>query len=199
MALLRLRIDGHTVFCEIRPQGQNWRVVETVDFGDPVGDPVAVRIGKPGRKAEGLDYDVPGELVRLKVKHFAAYSRVKPAALNALQESLDMLKNISVFVNYELYDGIPVMSKWIELANHSFQPVMVNNISSELLGLADHDPYNEYAGRRDLVVRPNVHMETESPVCTLKYIRLPAWLHQSQRRNLEHPVSILHPLILGCH
>ena len=158
---LRLRIEGRHVWCEVKPQDGPWRTLEGVDFGRDVPDPVAVRIGKLGREGAGKDHEHPGEIVRLKVNRFAAYSRLQPAHLEAIQQSLDVLHEVAVAVQYELYDGIPVLSKWVEVHNESVQPIRVDNIVSEYLGLADHDPYDAHQGRRDLIVRPNLLVDTD--------------------------------------
>jgi hypothetical protein len=66
-----------------------------------------------------------------------------------------------VSVNYELYDGLPVMSKWVTVKNHSQSDITINNVVSENLGLADHDPYGGYRGREAFKVKPNIHFETD--------------------------------------
>ncbi len=157
---LRLRIDGTKVYCEAKPKDGVWKTYQAIDFGRIVEDPKAIRIGKLGKNAEGVDHEFPGELVRLKIVDFAAYSRLDSNELDKIKKKLDNLQKLVISVNYELYDGVPVMSKWIEVHNNSDVPVKVENIISEYLGITDHDPYGGYRGREDLKVKPNIHFET---------------------------------------
>lgn len=158
---LRLRIDGTKVHCEARPKDGMWKIYKSIDFEEQVKDPLAVRIGKLGRNAEGIDHTFPGELVRLKINEFAAHSRLQTDELKKVQDRLQELQKLIVSIHYELYDGIPVLSKWVSVKNNAEISVTVDNIVSEYLGIADHDPYGGYRNREDLKVKPNIHFETD--------------------------------------
>ncbi len=158
---LRLRIEGSHVYCEARPKEGQWKTYETIDFGNEVPDPVSVRIGKLGRDAEGKDHDYPGELVRMKFHSFSAYGKPDKKEIEKISSKLHDLQELVITVNYEMYDGVPVMSKWVTVKNHSDKPVKVDQIISEYLGIADHNPYGGYRGRDDLKVKPNIHFETD--------------------------------------
>lgn len=157
---LRLRIDDTKVYCEAKPIGGEWFTVEVVDFEEKVADPLSARIGKLGRKAEGNDHEFSGDLVRLTFSSFTAYSHMDQAEIDAVKVKLEALKGLSVSVNYELYDGIPVFSKWVDIQNSSKTDVKVEKIVSEYLGLADHDPYPGHRGHPEYMERPNIHLET---------------------------------------
>lgn len=158
---LRLRIEDTRVFCEAKPKNGKWKTYESIDFGKPVDAPVAVRIGKIGRNASGDDFDTPGDLVRLKVNEFKAYGKMDQGEIDSYGKRLEKLKSLKVTVNYELYDGVPVMSKWVVVQNNSGEPIKIDQIISEYLGIADHNPYGGYRGREDLKVKPNIHFETD--------------------------------------
>jgi len=158
---LRLRIDGTKVHCEAKPKEGKWKTYETIDFENEVPDPVAVRIGKLGQNSSGEDHDFPGELVRLKIHSFAAYGKLDKAEIEKIKSKLNDLQKLIISVNYELYDGVPVMSKWVSVKNNSQKPVKLDQIISEYLGIADHNPYGGYRGREDLKVKPNIHFETD--------------------------------------
>ena len=49
------------------------------------------------------------------------------------------LKGISVTVNYELYDGIPLLVKWVSIENASAKSVKVNRITSEILAAVEEE------------------------------------------------------------
>ncbi len=159
--ILRLRIDGEQVMCEAKPKDGTWKTYESVHFDSKVPDPMAVRIGKLGKNGEGVDHEFPGELVRLKFNEFCAYSKLDEAEVQKMATKLKDLQQITVSVNYELYDGVPVMSKWVNVHNHSTESVKLDQIVSEYLGIADHNPYGGYRDREDLKVKPNIHFETD--------------------------------------
>ncbi|MGQ7871030.1 hypothetical protein [Sunxiuqinia sp. sy24] len=158
---LRLRIDGSKVYCEAKPKKGKWKTYETIDFETEVPDPVSVRIGKLGKNASGEDHEFPGELVRLKMNSFAAYGKLNQSEIEKIKSKLSDLQKLVVTVNYELYDGIPTISKWVTVKNKSGKSVKVDQIISEYLAIADHNPYGGYRGREDLKVKPNIHFETD--------------------------------------
>jgi len=49
------------------------------------------------------------------------------------------LKGVGVAVHYELYDGIPLLAKWITITNGSDKPIEINSFISELLAVVEHD------------------------------------------------------------
>ena len=158
---LRLRIDGTKVYCEAKSKEGKWKTYQAVDFEKEVPNPVAVRIGKLGRNASGEDHNIPGELVRLTMNEFSVYSKLDQNEIQKIKSRLNDLQKLIISVNYELYDGVPVISKWVSIKNNSNQPVKVDQIISEYLGIADHNPYGGYRGRDDLKVKPNIHFETD--------------------------------------
>lgn len=157
----RLRIDGNLVHCEAKPKEGTWKTYESIDFKTTVPDPIAVRIGKLGKNANGMDNDTPGELVRLKINSFSAYGKLDPNEIEKISQRLRNLQELTISVNYEMYDGIPALSKWVEITNNGQQAVKVDQIVSEYLGIADHHPYGDYRGRDDLKLKPNIHFETD--------------------------------------
>ncbi len=49
------------------------------------------------------------------------------------------LKNIIVSVYYNLYDGIPLITKWIEVKNNGSSSVKINRVVNEVLGLVEEE------------------------------------------------------------
>ena len=47
------------------------------------------------------------------------------------------IANLAVRVHYELYDGIPLMSKWVEVENKGTYPVMLNSFQAEILATVE--------------------------------------------------------------
>jgi hypothetical protein len=48
-------------------------------------------------------------------------------------------RSITVDVHYEIYDGIPVIAKWIELHNRGERPIRLNSFVSEILATVETD------------------------------------------------------------
>ena len=55
------------------------------------------------------------------------------------QSPLTALKNILVEVNYELYDGIPLIIKWVSIKNQSGHTITLNRVMNEVLGLVEEE------------------------------------------------------------
>jgi hypothetical protein len=55
------------------------------------------------------------------------------------RSSLPEIKNIIVKVNYELYDGIPLIIKWISVENKTDHTITLNRAVNEVLGLVEEE------------------------------------------------------------
>ena len=66
---------------------------------------------------------------------------------------------VKVFVHYELYDGTPVMAKWLTVENQSDQAITIDDFSSEILAAVEYGSAVET--RHYNVPRPNIHVETD--------------------------------------
>lgn len=51
----------------------------------------------------------------------------------------EKLKGVSVKVNYNIYDGIPLISKWVTVENNSGGEVYVDQIINEVLGVVEEE------------------------------------------------------------
>lgn len=67
--------------------------------------------------------------------------------------------SIRVSVHYELYDGLPVYSKWITVSNGTDKVVRVDKFSSEVLAVVERtSEVDELSEGR---LPPNIHVETD--------------------------------------
>ncbi|MEZ4849004.1 MAG: alpha-galactosidase [Bacteroidia bacterium] len=62
-------------------------------------------------------------------------------------------------IHYELYDGIPVIAKWIEVRNRGQELVTLNHFTSEILAAVEYGSMVET--REYTVPTPNIHVETD--------------------------------------
>ena len=53
--------------------------------------------------------------------------------------NLPSLKNIIIKVHYELYDGIPLLTKWVSIENNSNVSIKINRVVNEVLGLVEEE------------------------------------------------------------
>jgi len=49
------------------------------------------------------------------------------------------LKNIVIKVHYELYDGLPLLTKWVSIENNSKISIKINRVVNEVLGLVEEE------------------------------------------------------------
>ncbi len=71
------------------------------------------------------------------------------------------LEGIRVTINFALYDGIPTISKWIEVENKSSKDVVINEFKLEQLALAEPDSPVELGEGDPLFHKPNIHIESD--------------------------------------
>jgi hypothetical protein len=156
---LRVRVEGSAIHCEARPRGGRWQSVHTIQHGRPVGDLKRMRVGKLGSTGGADDHRDKGDLVRLRVMRVAAYGTLSEEALARQREALEQVKTIRVSVHYELYDGIPCLSKWITVHNPTDRVVVLNRFTSEVLAAVEYGSAVEFRGRA--YHEPNMHVETD--------------------------------------
>ncbi len=53
--------------------------------------------------------------------------------------ALPALQGISVVVHYALYDGIPLVAKWVSVHNQTAKSITVNRVVNEVLGLVEEE------------------------------------------------------------
>jgi hypothetical protein len=153
---LRLRWDDEWLYCEAKPENGAWQLIAKLPA--PSEPPQTVRVGKMNPAGEASDKEgEKGELVRLHVLHFAAYSEYDEGSVE--QAKSQTVQDMLVSVHYELYDGIPVMAKWLTLDNRSADTVTVDHFTSEIIAAVEHGSAVE--AREYLPDVPNIHVETD--------------------------------------
>lgn len=55
------------------------------------------------------------------------------------RSSLPAIKGVEVSVQYELYDGIPLICKWVSVTNKSDNPIVVDHLVNEILGMVEEE------------------------------------------------------------
>jgi hypothetical protein len=67
-------------------------------------------------------------------------------------------KGLAAFVHYEIYDGLPLLCKWLSLENRSGKTIVVNRFISEIMAAVEGESNVEIA---DGWLLPNIHVETD--------------------------------------
>jgi hypothetical protein len=74
------------------------------------------------------------------------------------RSNLDGLIDVEVSVHYEMYDDIPLLSKWITITNQSSEPIQLDSITSEVLAVVEAEVAVEENRQWS---RPNMHVESD--------------------------------------
>jgi hypothetical protein len=124
---LRMTVNAGRVVCEASLDGTRW---EQIGEARIAGTPTAVRVGKLDRSGGASDFAEDGPIERCRVAEFRLLGA--PAAPARAAGS-----GATVEVHYELYDGIPLLSKWIVVRNGTADPLRLNRFICEILAATE--------------------------------------------------------------
>lgn len=158
---IRARVVDRSVIFEARPNDLAWKEVTRTSLGMSRGILQSVRIGKMDKTGGSADFSDAGDLVRLKVENFRVYGALSQKALEAREARMKQQKDIRLSVHYEMYDGVPVMMKWMEIHNGTDQALELDRFTLEELAVVEHANWVE---TRKGVVMPTpgyLHVETD--------------------------------------
>ncbi len=150
--VLRLTLRSSRVVCEASLDGRKW---EKLGEAPAHGTPKTVRVGKMSRDGSAGDYGEIGNLERCRVTEFRIFGPAEssPEALAAAAQ-----RGVTVEVRYELFDGLPLLSKWLVVRNRGDQPVRLNSFASEILAAVESesnvDPTEQWESM-------SLHVETD--------------------------------------
>lgn len=153
---LRFELKGDKLEASASTNGIEWRQVNSHDLQNNE-IPLKVRVGKMDGKGGNSDSPDKGEEIRCKIEEFSMLGDI-PAGSQKNTASLQYLKDIEVNVHYELYDNIPVLSKWLTVNNLSGQNITVNSFKSEILAAFEPESTVDLRNRW---MHPNITVETD--------------------------------------
>lgn len=124
------------------------------------GRAVAMRVGKMNRSGGASDAatDGPGEWGRCFVRRARVFGSFDAATVPKEQPQE---AGITVSVHYELYDGVPLMSKWITVRNGTSRAVTLDRFTAELLAVVEHSNPVEDRPPVPLPAPTSLHVETD--------------------------------------
>jgi hypothetical protein len=73
------------------------------------------------------------------------------------EPSASVLDGITVFVNYEMFDGIPLLSKQLSIHNGSGDPIRLNRFVNEVLAVVEYATSIDWGQWQ----YPNIHVESD--------------------------------------
>jgi hypothetical protein len=76
----------------------------------------------------------------------------------ASKENVDSSSRLRVVVHYEMYDGLPLISKWVTISNESDKEFIVDSYKSEILALTEEE---SVVGDKKNWILPNIYVETD--------------------------------------
>ena len=110
--------------------GKRWTDVAIVKTKTPLyATPKMIKLGKIKRGK------ISSQNTNLTRSHVSSYEEIGDRFTK--KNNLDFLKDITVDVHYEMYDGIPLISKYISIHNRSHIPVTVNKFIVEYLSAVE--------------------------------------------------------------
>jgi hypothetical protein len=74
------------------------------------------------------------------------------------QHSNEKLKDMIVEVHYEIYDNMPLISKWLEVENKGNESITINHFTSEIIA---HPEKNNYVDIPPTWDKPNLYFEND--------------------------------------
>ena len=72
------------------------------------------------------------------------------------------LDKLTVSVHYEMYDGIPLLCKWLTVRNGASKPVRLQKFASEILAVVESESVVDDQTQWQ---RPNLHVESDCTFC----------------------------------
>ncbi len=84
------------------------------------------------------------------------------------------LEGISVAVHYEIYDGLPLLGKWIEVKNMGEQSIRIDHFTGEIIAHPEKNNYVDEPSRWDL---PNLYLENDYAFGGFTYVESPNAIH----------------------
>lgn len=75
------------------------------------------------------------------------------------ESSLPFFKGLTVFVHYQIYDGIPLIAKWVTVENKAATVIKLNRVVNEILGMVEEE--SAVIGKPGIMKKPQgIYIET---------------------------------------
>lgn len=163
-------VTGEALLRAVKPEARIGIDGRAYDVGGLIGQPnnaflrpewIDTLEAKPDALAfSGFETGVPGErMAWAQARHHAPGLVWPPKGAYLRMDYRGPDERFLVSVHYELYDGVPVMSKWITVKNASAQALTVDSFTCEILAAVERGSMVDAA--RSFFDLPNIHAETD--------------------------------------
>lgn len=137
--------------------GKEWKPVGTCSLS--VGEtPQKVRIGKMDAEGGNKDFAEKGTEGRCRIESFCMLGGLSGMSAQEAFTRLAYLKQVEVEVHYELYDNMPVFSKWLTVNNNSGREITIDHFKSEILAATEPESAVDF---RERWLYPNITVDTD--------------------------------------
>jgi hypothetical protein len=143
-------VDGKAV-CTASQDGKTWQAIGSIPCPNP---PAALRVGKVGIDGSGQDTGGDHTVIRCHVLNVAWHGSA-PAGSESMTARTDLPE---IDVHYDIYDGIPLFSKWLVVKNTSDKKIRVNRFVCEEIRFAEPEISTDVAPTHEY---PNLWVETD--------------------------------------
>lgn len=159
--VLRARLAKGKLLLDAKQKGSDWKNYKTVVIGEGFGLPSLFRVGKMSASGESQDHSDKGQAVRLRVNNVKFFGAFDQSKLALLSKKKSALHDLTVSVHYEIYDGVPALSKWLTVTNNTGKSINLDTFYAEALSVVEFD--NQVEVREGVpVLSPKVlHVETD--------------------------------------
>jgi len=158
---LRFRLDDSQVHLDARSAASPWKTYHTISLPGDLGPPTGFRVGKIGKNGGTGDNSDDLQPVRLHISKVSFHGPFDPSVLKTLPEQEAQTPPFTVSVHYEIYDGLPALSKWLTVVNHTGDTLTIDRFNAETLAIVEN---NNAVEKREGVPlgRPRtLHVETD--------------------------------------
>ena len=119
------------------------------------------QLWSPAGSFQLVDFKIEGIKQRINWKN-KRWSRVKKGKTKGKSINFEYahknFPNLKVNIHYEIYDGIPIISKWITITNNGTKEVVLNSFKSEILAFVEAESSVE---KQTGWETPNIHIESD--------------------------------------
>lgn len=139
---LKILLATGKMICSISADGKNYTTLTELPYANM---PTHIRVGKTDPRGGKMVRGEAGTTGRSKIEQVLLLGES-----GETHADFDFLSGLTVKVHYELYDGLPLLSKWVSVENNSKQEIIVNNIKSEHLAVTEAESAVEHKERWEL-------------------------------------------------
>ncbi len=153
---MRMEIEGDQLIASVSVDNEEWK--ELAKTGTGGKQPLKVRLGKTDMNGTNTDGENKGDRSRCLVESFSVLGDFKNRSRADALKQYEYLKDIEVRVHYSIYDGLPLICKWITVKNQSSKDIQLNSFTSELLAAVE--PRNDQM-EQEAWLLPNISVNTD--------------------------------------